>query len=36
MINSKSIRNEIVETGDFRKLKMNKAIHVPKGNEGIS
>lgn len=31
MMNSRSIRNEIVETGDFRKLKMNKAIHVPNG-----
>lgn len=36
MINSRLIRNEIVETEDFRKLKMNKEIHVPKGNEGMS
>lgn len=36
MINSRSIRYEIVGTGDFRKLKMNKAIHVPKGSEGRS
>lgn len=36
MINSRSSRYEIVETGDFRKLKMNKAIHVPKGSEGRS
>lgn len=32
MINSRSIRNEIVETG----VKMNKAIHVPKGSEGMN
>lgn len=31
MINSRSIRNEIVETGDFRKLKMKKATHVRNG-----
>lgn len=36
MMNSKSTRNEILETGDFRKLKINKAIHVPKGSEGMS
>lgn len=29
MMNSRSIRNEIVETEDFRKLKMKKVTHEP-------
>lgn len=36
MINSRSIRNEIVETGDFRKLKMKKQPMYVMGNEGMS